>query len=96
MIDLDTATRQCIRRTLAEYAPGTRGVLVGSRANGPAKRYADIDLLILDDRPLSTSETAALRSAFEESDIPCKVDIMLASELTPVFRRALMQHYARI
>lgn len=96
MVDLDKNTRQSIRKILAEYCPDQKVLLVGSRASGPAKKYADVDLLILDKTPVAAKQFSLIKLAFEESDIPYKVDLLSWSELTPSFRQRLLRNHAEI
>lgn len=48
----------------------------GSRATGTAKPHSDLDLAIVAPRPLGLAREAALREAFEESDLPFRVDVV--------------------
>ena len=76
-IDLSAEHRQLVLEPLAELLPPLAQVWVfGSRATGRARRYSDLDLLIDAGRPLSLDEAAGLRKAFEESDLPYRVDIV--------------------
>jgi predicted nucleotidyltransferase len=47
----------------------------GSRAKGTTKRSSDLDLAIDAGRVLLKAESSALFHAFEESDLPYKVDV---------------------
>jgi len=91
MIDLDTATREKVELVLGRFLPGTEVRLVGSRARSGAKRQADIDLLVMRSKPLSPRERALLNTAFEESDIPFRVDVLEWECLTPSFRQHLTE-----
>jgi predicted nucleotidyltransferase len=76
-IDLSSEHRQLVLDLLAQVLPASAQVWVfGSRATGRARRYSDLDLLIDAGRPLSRDEAALLREAFEESDLPYRVDIV--------------------
>jgi uncharacterized protein len=70
----------------AHLPPGVRVWVFGSRASGRARRYSDLDLAIDAGRPLSFSETGTLREAFDDSDLPCKVDLADWQELGERFR----------
>lgn len=91
MMDLSPAVRahglDILRRRLGDQ----RVYLVGSRARGAAKRFADIDLLLMNDQPLAPAERAVLSYEFEESDIPFKVDLLEWPELGPAFRERLQK-----
>lgn len=91
MIDLDAATRKKVELVLGRLLPETEVRLVGSRTRRGAKRQADIDLLVMRPKPLSLRERAILNTAFEESDIPFRVDVLEWECLTPSFRRHLTE-----
>ena len=91
MIDLDVKTQRQVRRILDRYLPETEVRLVGSRARKGAKRQADIDLLVMRSKPLLPRERALLNTAFEESDIPFKVDVIEWELLTATFRLRLLE-----
>ncbi len=50
----------------------------GSRYNGGATSYSDLDLAIVtvDKKPLSMMEMAKVREAFDESELPYRVDVL--------------------
>lgn len=56
--------------------PGRELWAFGSRVNGTAKPYSDLDLVILGSEPLSLSTLADLADGFSESDLPFKVDLV--------------------
>jgi type I restriction enzyme S subunit len=96
MIDLDSETRNKVEVLIRRFLPNDEVRLVGSRARAGAKRHADIDLLVMRSRPLTLRERALLGTAFEESDIPFKVDVIEWSSLSPDFRRRLMESDAPV
>ena len=91
MIDLDVKTRNQVQRILNQYLPEAEVRLVGSRARRGAKPQADIDLLVMRSHPLLPRERALLNTAFEESDIPFKVDLLEWELLTTAFRLRLLE-----
>ena len=48
----------------------------GSRVQGRARRYSDLDLVIMTDEPLALDVLAGLAEDFTDSDLPWKVDIV--------------------
>ena len=89
-IDLSAEHRQIVRKLLAELLPASAHVWVfGSRATGRARRYSDLDLAIDAGRPLSLDEAALLREAFEESDLPYRVDLVDWHVIRDRFRRLI-------
>lgn len=76
-LELPAEHRRLVLDILAAHLPPDTKVWVfGSRANGRARRYSDIDLAIDAGRKLTCDEAAVLREAFDESDLPYKTDIV--------------------
>ena len=87
-IDLSPEHRRIVLDLLAEHLPRDVAVWVfGSRAAGRARRYSDLDLAVDAGRPLTLDESAMLREAFEESDLPYRVDIVDWRTIGEGFRR---------
>ena len=47
----------------------------GSRANGTAREYSDLDLAVVGEGPLDRSIMGRHQAAFEESRLPMRVDV---------------------
>lgn len=62
-------------------------VIFGSRANGRAARFSDIDLGFHGDKPIPLIVLSNLREDIEESDIPYVVDIVDLNSTDPLFRK---------
>lgn len=65
--------------------PHAKTWLFGSRASGKAKTYSDIDLLIDLGEPIPLEILANLTLAFEESNLPYKVDLADAAAINKTF-----------
>ena len=61
---------------LARYIPEREVRAFGSRVNGAPKRFSDLDLVIMGEERLPSEILAYIRDAFEESDLPFKVDLL--------------------
>jgi predicted nucleotidyltransferase len=55
---------------------GAEAYVFGSRAFGTTKRASDLDLAIDAGRPMTATETLALADAFDESNLPYRVDMV--------------------
>lgn len=76
-----------VRAILGQYLPAGVEVLVfGSRARGGAKRFSDLDLALKAATPLDPALLARLADAFEDSDLPWRVDLVDYHSLTAEFR----------
>ena len=60
----------------AQLPRATKAWVFGSRATGRARRYSDLDLAIDAGRRLTLDETASLAEAFDECDLPYRVDLV--------------------
>lgn len=72
---------------LRQYAPAAEVWAFGSRARRCAKPYSDLDLMLVEEKPLSFSAMAELKEAFSESRLPYKVDVLEWASTEPGFRR---------
>ncbi len=63
----------------------------GSRVKGKAKKYSDLDLAIMTQQSLSFSKMAILKEAFDESDLPIRVDVVDWAETSETFRKIIEQ-----
>ena len=61
----------------------------GSRAKGTAKKYSDLDLCVIADRPMSYEVLGALIEDFSESDLPWKVDVVDWATTPAAFREII-------
>jgi len=89
MIALSSGQMACVRDVLARVLPGRDIRVFGSRARGDSKPYSDLDLVVMGDAPLSLSEHALLGEAFEESELPFRVDVVDWAGLGSAFREAI-------
>jgi len=48
----------------------------GSRVRHTHKPFSDLDIVVVNDQPLSIATMAELSEAFSESDLPWKVDVV--------------------
>ncbi len=89
-IDLLPRDLEIIRSILSQFVPGREVRLFGSRASDRARRYSDIDLVVMTEQPLDVKVHAALMEAFSESALPFKVDVLDAATLAEGFRRSIL------
>lgn len=82
-----------VQSILKQHIPQRTVWAFGSRVNGHAKPYSDLDLVILGDEPLSLAEHAALTDGFSESDLPFKVDLVDWNLIGEEFQQIIKQDY---
>lgn len=91
MLDLDPSQLAEVVAILGRSIPGYRVLAFGSRVAGGARRFSDLDLVIMSDEPLAPETMLALREAFSESDLPIKVDVLDWSALSDSFRDVIQR-----
>lgn len=96
MIDLDQEQLEEIRSILREQLPNARAWAYGSRVQGRAKRFSDLDLAIQGEAELELRELFALKDAFSESDLPIKVDVLDLHSVSPEFLSVIQPQFVAV
>ncbi len=65
-----------VRDILQKYLPRQSVWAFGSRVRNTHKPFSDLDIVVVNDEPLSIATMAELSVAFSESDLPWKVDVV--------------------
>ena len=89
MIYLDETQLTLVKRVLRTYVPNQRVAAFGSRVQGTAKEFSDLDLILLGDEPVEPDVLSDLRDAFAESNLSISVDVLEWSSLSSSFRRVI-------
>ena len=90
LLDLAPEHRRIVLGIIAAHLPPTAQIWAfGSRTTGRARRYSDLDLAIDAGRRLTIDETAVLREAFDECDLPYRVDIVDWRAIDDRFQRVI-------
>jgi predicted nucleotidyltransferase len=77
MIDLSPVHLEIVKNVLKEIVPDVKVFAFGSRAaTGAAKKHSDLDLAIKGTGKTDKKVIRKLITAFEESDLPFRVDII--------------------
>ena len=96
MIDVAPAYFAMIQDILKQYVPVCEVRAFGSRAKQTAKKYSDLDLAVIGKDKLASETLFQLREAFEESDLPFRVEVLDWQSISPEFRQIIDQEYAVI
>lgn len=89
VLDIQPEELKRVKQILKHCIPGIKVQAFGSRTSNTAKSYSDLDLAVMTDQPLSLHQGAMLTEAFEESDLPYKVDIVDWSTMSESFRKLI-------
>ena len=93
MIDLAPQYLKTVTSILAALVPTAEVRAFGSRVTWTAKSYSDLDIAIVGRRKLTLSELSKLSVAFEESDLPVRVDVLDWHAISPEFQEVIRQKY---
>jgi uncharacterized protein len=91
MLDLDHDHLEIVRTILHEFVPQYDVWVFGSRILGTARRFSDLDLVIVTEQPLEFTLLGRIRDAFSESDLPFKVDVLDWSAVSEQFRTIIQE-----
>jgi uncharacterized protein len=89
MIDLKPSYLTLVQRIVADHAPECDVLVFGSRVQGTAKAYSDLDIAVRCEGKLTPKQLGALREAFEESTLPIRVDVVDFQAISPEFRKVI-------
>ena len=84
-LDLCAEHRAIVVALLEAHLPGTLVWAYGSRVKWTARGHSDLDLVVFP-RPDQRDRVATLREAFENSDLPFRVDLLLWDDASMPFR----------
>ena len=93
MIDLRPDHLATVKGILAAHVPACEVRAFGSRATWTAKDYSDLDLAIAGADPLDRVTLGRLQEAFEESNLPMRVDVLDWHAISEGFRNVITQGY---
>ena len=87
---------EVVREVLESYVPGREVRAYGSRAKWSARDSSDLDLVVMGDTRLDVAVLGSLRSSFEESDLPFRVDVFDWHALPESFHTEIEREYSVI
>ncbi len=93
MPDIDEKHLQTLKRILAEHLDDCEVRAFGSRVTGSAKKHSDLDLAVICQTKLSRRTKTLIREAFEESDLPFRVDVVDYNTASDSFRAIIDADY---
>jgi predicted nucleotidyltransferase len=92
-LGLDSEDISSLLALLNRYAPHAEVWAFGSRVNGNPRRFSDLDVVLVQAKPLDTQTRAELHYALSESDLSVKVDVVEWVSTSPSFREIIKQNH---
>lgn len=93
MIDLPAPYKEEVRRLVRAHAPACEIRVFGSRVNGNALPYSDLDIALVASRKIPDEQIEALKDALADSDLPFQVDVLDWHAIADSFRQKIAKHY---
>lgn len=96
MIDLPSEQLNAVKRILAKHVPFCEVRAFGSRVQQTAKKWSDLDLVVVGSAKLEGTTLSDLKEAFEESTLPIRVDVLDWYAISPNFQSVINEGYEAI
>ncbi len=80
-------------KILSEISPNIEVWAFGSRVKGTSKIYSDLNLALISDEKIELKTIFLLEEAFDESNLPFKVDVLDYDRVDPNFQVIIDQQY---
>jgi predicted nucleotidyltransferase len=93
MIDIEEKYLDEIRRILAEHVPDCEVRAFGSRIEGTARKFSDLDLVLVGSEKLDWRKIESLKDAFASSDLPIIIDVIDFNAISDDFRKITENNY---
>jgi len=94
-VDITAAERKTVLSLLEQYLPGTAAWVYGSRAKHTSRPQSDLDLVVFA-TPEQRERVGDLREAFDESNLPFRVDLFVWDEVPESFRPQIELEHAKL
>jgi predicted nucleotidyltransferase len=85
-IAITDAEWSIVKDILQKFLPKETVWAFGSRVRHTHKPFSDLDIVVVNDEPLSIAIMAELSEAFSESDLPWKVDVVDWASISDSFK----------
>ncbi len=93
MIDLNPKHFETVQHILAKHVPGCEVRAFGSRVKWTAKDYSDLDLVVINSQKSNMRQIRQLTEAFEESNLPIRVDVLDWYTVSEKFKKIITEKY---
>ncbi|EKD55605.1 MAG: Type I restriction-modification system, S subunit/Type I restriction modification DNA specificity [uncultured bacterium] len=93
MIDVLPEHLKIIIDILKRFVPSFEVRAFGSRCKGKSKKYSDLDLAIVGNEKIDSNTILEIKEAFEESNLPYRVDVLDWNAISNNFRKIINEKY---
>jgi predicted nucleotidyltransferase len=93
MIDIQEQDLAEVQRILREHVPDCEVRAFGSRIEGKAKKYSDLDLALVGKEKMDWKKLELLKDALAASNLTITVDVVDWYAISDEFRAIIEKHY---
>ena len=93
MLDLSLKNLAIVRAILAAYIPQCEVRIFGSRVTQKAKKYSDLDLVIIGKKAIDEKILYKIKDELAESDLPIRVDVLDWHKTSKDFQNIINEKY---
>jgi uncharacterized protein len=93
MIDIHLDHLKIVKCILKKHVPDYEVRVFGSRMTGSAKKYSDLDLIVIGEQAVDQDRFRLLKEAFEVSILPFRVDVLDWNIISPSFQCVIEKQY---
>ncbi|MDD3051755.1 MAG: nucleotidyltransferase domain-containing protein [Candidatus Cloacimonetes bacterium] len=93
MIDLTDNQKETVLAILDKHIPDKEVWLFGSRINGTAKKYSDLDLVIIGKKATERKVLYEVKEELSESDLPFRVDVLDYCRISESFKTVIKRNF---
>lgn len=90
MIDISEKNLDIVLDIIKDLVPNSEVRVFGLRYKGNAKPYSDLDLVIVSKEQLDWKIIPELKEAFQESDLPFRVNVLDQSNIENSFKTIIL------
>ena len=94
-IDITPEELKTVLALLDRHLPGTAAWVYGSRSKWTSRPQSDLDLVVFA-TPEQQRQVGDLREAFEESNLPFRVDLFVWDDVPDTFRRQIEDEHSEL
>lgn len=95
-IKLDKKHLTVVKKILRQYVPDCEVLVFGSRLTDQVKSYSDLDLALHGKQKIEREKLIELKDAFEESNLPFRVDVLDWHRIAESFRKIIQKDFVII
>ena len=92
-LTLERADYDTVREILHRRIPDRTVWAFGSRANGKARKFSDLDLVVVGSEPVPNDIYDQLVEDFDDSDLPIRVDLLDWNRIDDHFKPYIIEHH---